>query len=103
MIFSLESVVLFKVCGAVFSLLGTLFISIRVTKILDALSDAVEWHDMNFQYQAARLNGSQLPVLVIHGANEHIKSFKKSGLMLLIIGFILQIIGAICTVISFLL
>ena len=103
MIFSLEPVVFFKVCGAAFGLLGTLIISMRVTKILDAVSTALEWHDLNFKFQAARLQENPLPVLVLHGAGEHIKSFKKSGLKMLITGFIFQIIGAICTIVSFVL
>jgi len=103
MIFSLEPVVFFKVCGAVFGLFGTLIISMRVTKILDAISNAVESHDINFQYQAARLNGIPVPKLVLYGAGKNINSFKKTGVKLLITGFAFQIIGAICTIVSFVL
>ncbi|MFI3218253.1 MAG: hypothetical protein QX189_03955 [Methylococcales bacterium] len=37
-----------KISGVVLSLIGTIILACRVTKILEALSIAVKTHDMNF-------------------------------------------------------
>jgi hypothetical protein len=86
-----------KVIGIIFSLTGTVLIAIRVTKILRALTFAVEMLDNNHQIQTERKKAHHImPNLNIVGIGASVLSAEKKVGKLLILGFILQIIGGIC-------
>lgn len=86
-----------QIIGIVFSLLGTLILAIRITKILNSISMAVKFHDLNFQIQAERAGGNwSIPNMRHYGSGKHIIEAEKFGTKLLILGFLFQIIGGIC-------
>jgi hypothetical protein len=84
----------FKLIGLFLSIIGTLILAIRVTKILRAVSFAAKMHDYNFQIQAERASGNlDIPNIQTYGSAHHIDLAEKTGTKLLVLGFALQIIG----------
>lgn len=93
-----------KVAGVILSLLGTIVLAMRVTKILGVLTMAAKITDMNMQIEAARANGNRnMPNIIMYGATTHIEGAEKLGTKMLVLGFMLQIIGGACTAVSFIL
>jgi hypothetical protein len=95
---------LLKMIGAGMSLIGTIILAVRVTKLLSTISLAVKSHDLNFSIQAERANGnSNLPNILMYGNSKHIEDAENLGVKLLVLGFSLQIFGGIFTAASYLL
>lgn len=91
-----------KIAGVVLSLVGTVILAVRVTKILSALSTAVKTHDLNFAVEAARAEGRRdIPNIRMYGSHANVEAAEKMGVKLLVLGFILQILGAACTAVSY--
>jgi hypothetical protein len=89
-----------KIAGVVLSLLGTIILAVRVTKILNVLSLAVKTHDLNFRIEAERANGTPIPNIHMYGNDTHIDKVENLGTKLLVLGFALQIAGGVCNVLS---
>lgn len=93
-----------KVLGIGLSLLGTIILAIRVTRIISALSMAVQAHDLNFQIRVERASGNRFaPPIQITGSSSHVENAEKSGITMLVLGFVLQISGGLCNAASLLL
>jgi len=93
-----------EILGISLGLAGTIILAIRVTKILSALSMAVQMHDLNFQVRAERAGGNLLvPNIQMVGSSTHVEAAEKTGVKLLIIGFLLQIAGGLCNAAALLL
>lgn len=87
----------FKVLGIALSLGGTIILAARVTKILSALSMAVQMHDLNFQVRAERAQGNRMvPNIQMIGTSAHVTTAEETGVKLLVVGFALQIAGGLC-------
>lgn len=81
---------------------GTILVSLRVTKILKALSFAVEALDLNAQISAAIKRGEAIPNIQMYGMHGQAIEAEKIGTRLLIAGFSMQVIGVAFNVMSFL-
>mgnify|MGYP003582732460 CR=1 FL=1 len=93
-----------KIIGIVLSLIGTIILAFRVTQLLQTLCLAVKAHDLNFQMQAARADGTyQGPIIQMIGNDTHIEKAEKLGVKLLVIGFFMQIAGGACSAYALLL
>lgn len=93
-----------RIAGVVLSLAGTLVLAVRVTKILSVLSSAAKVADLNLRIEAQRASGDRsVPNIRMVGMSTHIEGVEKLGTKLLVLGFALQIAGAIATGLSFLL
>ncbi len=91
-----------KIAGVVLSLTGTIILAVRVTKILSVLSTTVKTHDLNFAVEAARSEGRRdIPNIRMYGNHDNIAAAEKTGVKLLILGFLLQIAGGACTALSY--
>lgn len=91
-----------KIASAVFMFIGTALVSWRVTVILKALSFALKVHDLNNQIRAAAHSDPSLPMIQMHGTHGQIKSAERFGFKLLVFGFLMQLIGVVCNILSFL-
>lgn len=90
-----------KILSAVFMFYGTVLVSWRVTAILKALSFAVEILDLNEQIRIAKERGETIKNLRMTGAHENVRKVEIKGAKLLVAGFLMQIIGVSCNVMSF--
>jgi hypothetical protein len=91
-----------KVAGVLLSLAGTVVLAIRVTKMLDVLTTSVKMFDLNMRIKAARASGNRsIPNIRMYGMDTHIDGVERQGTKLLVFGFALQIIGGVCTALSF--
>jgi len=91
-----------KIISAVSMFIGTLLVSWRVTNILNSLSNAVKVHDFNFEVMATRQDGLDFPYIQLYGMNTQLDKAEKTGTKLLVAGFIMQIIGVVFNIASFL-
>lgn len=90
-----------KILGVLLGLAGTAILAIRVTKILSALSMAVEAHDLNFQIRAELAKGNRFtPPIQVVGSSTHVETAERVGVALLVIGFLFQIAGGACTAVA---
>ena len=89
-----------KTIGIALSLLGTLILAIRVTRLIEQLCLAVKSHDLNFEIEAARARGENIPNIRMYGNASHIDNEQKLGTKLLVVGFSLQILGGICNALA---
>lgn len=90
-----------KVLSAIFMFAGTVLVSWRVTTILEAHSLAIEALDLNEQIQQEIRLGRKIPNIRMYGMHGQVKKAEKVGIRLLICGFLMQIIGVACNVMSF--
>jgi len=91
-----------KILSAVLMFVGTVLVSWRVTKILSALSTAVQMIDLNHQTKMERARGNLfMPNIQFVGTHKQVQNAEKQGVKLLITGFIMQIAGVSCNVMSF--
>lgn len=99
----LSNVEYFKIAGVILSLIGTIILAIRVTKILSILSLTVKMMDLNLQISIERAKGNlAIPPIIMYGNATHIDNTEKTGTKLLITGFLLQILGGIFNILSLL-
>jgi hypothetical protein len=89
-----------RIAGVILSLMGTIILAIRVTKMLNILSLAAKVCDINFRIEAERAKGTPVPNIRMYGNTAHIEKMEKLGTTLLIFGFFLQIAGGVCNVLS---
>jgi hypothetical protein len=91
-----------KIVSAISMFIGTLLVSWRVTVILSALSFAVSVMDANVQLDAAKFQGSDVPIVKMYGFHGRVANAERLGIKLLIAGFAMQLIGVACNILSFL-